>query len=142
MASDFSVSPEELHDALASKPFLGCGKDQRESLGWVPPLAVRVRDFVLRREPPPIQPQYIQRLKSRKAEVSGQLDQLRTATRFEPPSEAKGAADVTTVLDEAIAKKPAPAAPPALTPEAKPEQESYTERLLKAKKKVWEDREK
>ena len=110
--------------------------------GWVPPLAVRVRDFVLRREPPPIQPQYIQRLKSRKAEVSGQLDQLRTATRFEPPSEAKGAADVTTVLDEAIAKKPAPAAPPALTPEAKPEQESYTERLLKAKKKVWEDREK
>jgi len=110
--------------------------------GWVPPLVARLRNFVLRRQPPPVQPQYIQRLKSRKAEVSGQLDQLRAATRFEAPPEAKGGADVAAALDEAVAKKPPPAQPPERTPQPKPEQESYTERLLKAKKKVWEERDK
>lgn len=35
---DFSITPEELHDALATKPFLGCGKELREASGWVSPL--------------------------------------------------------------------------------------------------------
>src|SRR5208282_2169729 len=60
---------------------------------WLPPLMVRVTDFVLRRQPAPVQPQYIERLKSRKAEVAGHLDQLRAATRFELP--AQGPADLT-----------------------------------------------
>ena len=109
------------------------------NLDWLPPLLVRVRDFVLRRQPGPAQPEYIERLKSRKAEVADHLEQLRAATRFELPAQAP--IDVK-VLDEVAPRAsagPSPAAP-SMTPEKK-EEETYTERLLKAKKKVWEDRE-
>jgi Mg-chelatase subunit ChlD/uncharacterized membrane protein len=105
---------------------------------WLPPLMVRVTDFVLRRQPAPVQPQYIERLKSRKAEVAGHLDQLRAATRFELP--AQGPADLTA-LDElappAATQPRATEAPPAAE---KKQEETYTERLLKAKKKAWEER--
>ncbi|MBJ6610854.1 MAG: recombination-associated protein RdgC [Candidatus Thiothrix moscowensis] len=37
-SSEFAMSPEELHDALSSRPFLGCGKELREASGWVSPL--------------------------------------------------------------------------------------------------------
>lgn len=37
LSSDFSLDPEALQETLASKPFLGCGKDQREASGWVSP---------------------------------------------------------------------------------------------------------
>ena len=43
---------------------------------WLLPLLVRLGDFILRRQPVPAQPQYIERLKSRKAEVAGHLEQL------------------------------------------------------------------
>ncbi len=84
----------------------------------------------------------MQRLQSRKAEVSDHIDQLRAATRFEPSPEKPVDADV---LEDAAkpsgeAKKEKPAAPSLGQPKA--EVESYTERLLKAKKKVWDDREK
>lgn len=36
--ADFTITPEELHEALESKPFLGCGKELREASGWVSPL--------------------------------------------------------------------------------------------------------
>lgn len=35
--ADFSLTPEELHEALESHPFQECGKEQRESSGWVSP---------------------------------------------------------------------------------------------------------
>lgn len=110
---------------------------------WVAPLAGRARDWVLRRQPKVAAPEFMQRLQSRKAEVSDHIDQLRAATRFEPTPDRPIDADI--VFDEAAkpsseAKKP-PAAAPSLG-QSKPEAESYTERLLKAKKKVWDDREK
>jgi recombination associated protein RdgC len=37
LSRDFVLTPEELHDALESKPFLGCNKEQREAIGWVSP---------------------------------------------------------------------------------------------------------
>lgn len=37
LGSDFSITPDALHDALASKPFLGCNKEQHEASGWVSP---------------------------------------------------------------------------------------------------------
>jgi Mg-chelatase subunit ChlD/uncharacterized membrane protein len=111
------------------------------NFAWLPPLLVRVGDFVFRRQPAPAQPQYIERLKSRKAEVAGHLDQLRAATRFELPTQTP--VDIKP-LDELAPAAPAaspPRAPgPSLAPEKKAE-ESYTERLLKAKKKAWEERE-
>ena len=114
------------------------------SLMWVPPLAGRLRDKVLRREPQPVQPEYIGRLKSRKAEVGGRIDQLRAEARFEAPEDAS--ADVAA-LDEAAAPmdrgtKTAKPAAPSISGEENREEESYTERLLRAKKKVVDDREK
>jgi recombination associated protein RdgC len=38
LSPDFTLTPEDLHTALEAKPFMGCGKEQRESIGWVPPL--------------------------------------------------------------------------------------------------------
>ena len=37
LSSDFAITPEELHEALESKPFLGCGNELREASGWVSP---------------------------------------------------------------------------------------------------------
>jgi Mg-chelatase subunit ChlD/uncharacterized membrane protein len=106
--------------------------------GWAPPLAGRARDWLLRRQPKPATPEFMQRLQSRKAEVTGQIDQLKAATRFEPQE--------TPVSLEVLEKPAAPIptgetpAAPSLAEPAKPQAESYTERLLKAKKKVWEER--
>jgi len=108
------------------------------NFAWLPPLMLRLRDFILRRQAVPAQPQYIERLKSRKAEVAGRLEQLRAATRFELPTQVP--LDVKP-LDELA--PPAPAEPRAAGPSPAAEQkeeETYTERLLKAKKKAWEER--
>jgi hypothetical protein len=132
------------------------------SFAWAPPLARRAWDFALRRQPATAKPEYIERLRSRKAEIEDRLAQLRAATRFEmptgsplPPGEGQGEGLGATAgalpggkglgeigaegRDQPSAK---PAAPPALGPEQKTEEEGYTERLLKAKKKAWEDRDK
>lgn len=93
--------------------------------------------------------EYMEKLKSRKAEVDEQLDRSRAATRFEAPPVP------TAPLNEPLLEGGGPARPDAprparpgpegsgLAPEAKaPAPESYTNRLLKAKQRVWEEREK
>lgn len=114
------------------------------SLGWIPPLAARVRDVVLRRPSSEPAPAYLDRLRSRKEQVGRQLEQQRGATRFEPTAEQEAAGKEPTT-DAGPMSKPASAKPPAssggLAPEKSTEQEGYTERLLKAKKQVWKDRE-
>jgi uncharacterized membrane protein len=112
------------------------------SLGWVPPLAGRARDWLLRRQPKPVTPEFMQRLRSKKTEVTEQIEQLRGAIRFEMPKGQKPA-DMTVLEEPPSATKPSQAAqtPSAQAP-PKPEAETYTERLLRAKKKVWEDRDK
>ncbi len=72
---------------LASCVFLGDVFIRRVNVNfdWLLPLWTRALDIVLRREAAPAQPQYIERLKSRKAEVTGHLEQIRAATRFEAP---------------------------------------------------------
>ena len=47
LGSDFSVTPEALHDALESKPFLGCNKEQREASGWVSPFGRNSEQLLL-----------------------------------------------------------------------------------------------
>lgn len=98
--------------------------------GWMPRLAGRLRDRLLRRPVEAGPPEFIERLRSRKSEISERLAQRREAARFEPPPEP-------------------PAAPPPVSPGAppaevspKPEEPGYTERLLEAKKRVWEERKK
>ncbi|HWB08317.1 MAG TPA: VWA domain-containing protein [Pirellulales bacterium] len=106
------------------------------SFAFVPALAGRMRDRVLGRTPPAPSPEYISRLRSRKAEVSEQLEQRRAAARFEPTADQP--ADISA-LEEQIA---APTTPPSrpgsrtsMSPEAQ-EEDTYTSRLLKVKKDV------
>jgi hypothetical protein len=108
------------------------------NLAWVEPLAGRTRDWILRRRPAPTAPPTMDRLRSRKAEVTGQFDQLRAAARFEAPPERAAGPDA---LDESAAAPPAARArSESPLAEQKPEEESYTERLLRAKKKVWKEK--
>ena len=96
--------------------------------------------------------EYMEKLKSRKAEVGEQIDRSRAANRYEAPPPA--ASEAIRYADEPLlnpdfaradplkAPKP-PTATSGLAPTPKEAQpESYTNRLLKAKQKVWEDREK
>lgn len=96
--------------------------------------------------------EYIEKLKSRKLEVGQQIDRSRGATRFEPPSAAPptGTGSPTATPGSASDRpsdrpRSAPESRPggglgADAPTQKPGEESYTNRLLKAKKKVWEER--
>ncbi len=47
LSSDFTLTPEELHEALESKPFLGCGNELREASGWVSPFGRNSEQLVL-----------------------------------------------------------------------------------------------
>ena len=108
------------------------------SFAWLPPLLARVRDFVLRREPQPAKVEFMERLRSRKAEVSGQIEQIRTSARFEAAAERP--VDMG-VLDTPGAG-PSSATPTSAAPKLEgeqPDEETYTERLLKAKKKARPD---
>ena len=98
--------------------------------------------------------EYMDKLRSRKAEVDEQLDRSRAAPRAESspliPTEAPAGGPIGEPLLEgpemaeraqaaraAEKERPSLAAAP---PEA--EKQSYTDRLLKAKQRVWEDRDK
>ena len=95
----------------------------------------------------------MEKLKSRKAEVGEQLDRSRSATRFEAPP-ARRRRRRAVAASRCSRRAPARAEPRAgqaagtaagagLAPDApKPEEASYTNRLLKAKQRVWEEREK
>jgi hypothetical protein len=133
---------------LAAVLFLGDG-----AVGRIAPDVGRIRRAVadqwqkLRgREVAPAT-EYMEKLRSRKAEVGEQIDRARAAARFEAPSPAPGAAGPVIGAAQQGPDRPVePARPstPGLAPDA-PSQakpDSYTDRLLKAKKKVWEEREK
>jgi uncharacterized membrane protein len=110
---------------------------------WLPPLLATVRNRLLGRSQEAVKDERLERLRSRKAEVGTQIDERRAATRFEPqPDESL----IDEPLDAAMAApdhrerrrptdQPAAAGP-------QPEEESYTERLLKAKQQVWKDKRK
>jgi uncharacterized membrane protein len=99
--------------------------------------------------------EYMDKLKSRKAEVDEQLERSRFANRqetgplpfaSEPPAGSIGEplledGDLAGLSREARAAQKAQAPSLAAAP-AQPESESYTNRLLKAKQRVWEEREK
>jgi Mg-chelatase subunit ChlD/uncharacterized membrane protein len=105
------------------------------SLAWVAPLAGRI----MRRQVEPARVETIERLRSRKAEVAGRIEQLRSDARFEPPPETT--AKIEDLEEKAAPRLVRPAAPP-MAGREEPEEESYTQRLLQAKKKVWAERRK
>ena len=104
------------------------------NLAWVPALAGRVFGRKSHAE----ETEVIDRLRSSKAQVDRRLEQLRASSRFEA---AEGVVADTEVLKDFEAP-PAPGKPGARQPDTAPEQEedSYTDRLLAAKKKAWDKR--
>src|SRR5207248_1153999 len=115
------------------------------NFAWVTPLTMGLVNRVLWREAPVAATETMQRLRSRKAEVSGQLEQKRAATRFEPSPDVKiDLEKMSQELSAAAAPKSETVRPSGrgLAPEKPEEAESYTSRLLKAKQKVWEERKK
>jgi uncharacterized membrane protein/Mg-chelatase subunit ChlD len=109
---------------------------------WVTPAAAWAWNRMLQREAAEPADERMERLRNLKATVSNQLDERRAAARFEPQvDDQTPARDPNEVLGEAAAGgagQPPPQARPT-GPLPQTEQESYTERLLAAKKKMRKD---
>ena len=100
----------------------------------------------------------LDKLKSRKAEIGQQLERSRLASRFEAPAAGEGAPKASaaaigepllgggggraTDRPQAGGSSAATGAPGSAPDAPAAETSSYTNRLLKAKQRVWEDREK
>lgn len=112
------------------------------NLEWLAPQLAKARDWVLRRERAVPVPETMGRLRSRKREIGEQIEGRRAATRFEEPVDTTVATDVVSEAAAPLpSKKRQPQQPPTESPDQAAEP-SYTERLLKAKRQVWDDRDK
>jgi uncharacterized membrane protein len=88
-------------------------------------------------------PEFIDRLRSRKLEVGDSLEQLRSARRFDG-GELVGAAppSAAEATSSSAARGPRTSAAPQIAPEKKEDPADYASRLMKAKQRVWQDRDK
>ncbi len=93
----------------------------------------------------PAQPQFFDRLQSRKAQVGEELGRVKAARRFDagsaPAGEAPPGAAQATPGEPQTAPRPVRPAP-SVAPEREQEAVDYASRLMKAKKRVWQDRDK
>lgn len=130
---------------LASCLFFGDVFIRRVQIGfeWLRPVWAFIDEKLLGREREAAVPATMSRLQSRKAEVQRQYESRRAETRFEAPAEAPAASEPSPLegMDEQPAE-PRRRPPTPKVGEEQPEEESYTSRLLKAKKDVWKDRNK
>ncbi len=86
-------------------------------------------------------PQFMDRLKNRKQQVGESLEQLRSARRFAGDEAGTAAPAVLgEVLTAEASPRPRPATTQPLAPSGGDQPADYASRLLKAKKKVWEER--
>ncbi|MEM8679875.1 MAG: glutamine amidotransferase, partial [Planctomycetota bacterium] len=105
------------------------------SFDWLPPVAARVTNFILRRVPEEAPDQELARLRSRKAEVTDELAQRRAAAKFEPDADAEIDVEVLQIEPTDGPRRKAPGkSEPSLGPAE--EESSFTSRLLKAKQQA------
>ena len=107
---------------------------------WLVTYLARARDRLLHRQHVAAVPETIGRLRSKKREIGQQIDRQRSHRRFEEPTEDTAVAppvDTQPVAKASPEKKLSQPPPETETPTP----ESYTERLLKAKRDVWKERE-
>ena len=109
---------------------------------WLPPVYAKVRDTILRREPAEAPQEYMSRLQSRKREIASEIESRRAATRFEPEQDAPAGVDVTREAAGSTRPQRSQSQAPAANLTPQKEEETYTNRLLKAKQQVWKDRKK
>ena len=110
---------------------------------WLPPLIEKIRTKLFGATDNGEDNSAMDRLKSRKAQISEDIDQRRAATRFEPDPEEP--VD-TSILDDPATSAPLkdikrPSQESQLAPGEK-EEDTFTSRLLKAKKDAIKDRDK
>ncbi|MCH2116581.1 MAG: VWA domain-containing protein [Pirellulales bacterium] len=113
------------------------------SFAWMAPWWTILLGRLLGRDPELPPKETMNRLQSRKAELSQRLENRRSHTRFESTTEgnpqvADAAAPETTPRPEAPQTKNGKKS---LAEQEATDEDSYTSRLLKAKKQVWKDRE-
>jgi uncharacterized membrane protein len=107
---------------------------------WVRPLLASVRRRLGGTAEAETVDQRLERLRSRKQAIAQHIDERRAATRFEPQADTPGRSLDEVVSDATTAGPVAPsrpAAPPADL--AAQQDDTYTSRLLEAKKKAWKD---
>ena len=114
---------------------------------WIGPAVMWLWRRLLRRPQEVVADQRLERLRSRKAAVTEQLDERRATTRFEPqlaPGAETAGRDLEEVLKDATGAAPPGPPPPPSQPALTPAQEekSYTARLLDAKKKARKEHDK
>ena len=109
------------------------------SFAWVPVLAGRAGALLFGRQQEATQVETIDRLRSRKAEVAGQVEQLRATARYEASEDAGSDAPIDLAAPPAEAPD-TKTQKPSLADQDAPEEDTYTSRLLKAKKKAWKDK--
>jgi hypothetical protein len=108
---------------------------------WIAPAMAHAYSRVLGRPQEEVRDDRLERLRNRKAAVSNQLDERRAAARFEPgaPDGFAPPRDYEDVMADAAAgaapDQPRPQAP-SQSSGPQSEQDTYTERLLAAKKKA------
>ena len=92
--------------------------------------------------------EYMEKLRNRKAEVGEQIDRSRAAVRFEAPPPSVPLNEPLLEGSMPAVNLEKPTAPPAQAGGLSPDEpkkglpEGYTNRLLRAKQRVWEEREK
>lgn len=89
-------------------------------------------------------PQFLDRLKSRKAQIGETLEKARSAQRFDADTAAPISAPPPGADETSSAPAPLTRARPApgVAPDKQEEAADFASRLMKAKKRVWEEREK
>jgi hypothetical protein len=110
------------------------------NLAWASPLLAKVWQTLFGRLPETAETEMLRRLRHRKAEVEEGIQRRRATARFEPETETTVDVDpLEAVADDGVEYRSRKEPPPSgLAPDE--DEPSYTERLLRAKKKVWEDR--
>ena len=111
---------------------------------WVAPIVVAMRQKLSGAETEQPPDERLARLRSRKSEVGERIDERRAAARFEPAPEA----DVRTdILDQGSVShgeksRPVRGDDNRIASAEQEQEDSYTARLLKAKRDVWKDKDK
>ncbi len=108
------------------------------SFAWIAPLVRRV----LGRDTDDSGPSPLERLRARKREISEEIEQRKAAARFEPSPDAPPADDADLPAPHPSqrpgSQPPSDLAPRGLAPGEEAEDETNTSRLLKAKRKLWD----
>jgi hypothetical protein len=112
---------------------------------WVKPALVRLYNRLRGRQVEEVRDERMLRLRNRKDALTNQMEQRRSTARFEPQvdEDATAPRELRDVLNDATGgSSNAPQRPVDIPPSsaAPPEHDTYTERLLAAKKKAQKDR--